>query len=99
MLEIKNANSRDSRRRSKSFGNAMSCFKESRDGWLLNCENNSLQKGGLSLVSRNHRLFGRAKHSLRDKECDEQSCLRRGIKGGIGTMREYKPRYCWHDDS
>jgi hypothetical protein len=65
----------------------MSCFKESRDGWLLNCENNSLQKGGLSLVSRNHRLFGRAKHSLRDKECDQQSCLRRGIKGGIGTMR------------
>ena len=39
---------------------------------LLNCENNSLQNDGLSLVSRNHRLFGRAKHSLRDKERDEQ---------------------------
>jgi hypothetical protein len=27
------------------------------------------------------------------KECDQQSCLRRGIKGGIWTMRESKPRY------
>ena len=27
-----------------------------------------------------------------DKECDEQSYLRRGTKGGIGTMHESKPR-------
>ena len=38
----------------------------------------------MSLVSRNHRLIERAKHSLRDKEWDEQSCLAEELKAASG---------------